>query len=245
MTIIDIKKLERQYTDFMLIKDMPVYNLKTKKVSLSKAENEGFDSVAQAIYKPDSQEHMLIVADNINIEPYILYHEYTHIVDAESYAKGDKTKYVLSSGYTEYHASQIELLLMLGAKSIKDPISFRLSKNITTIAGEKTVRMYIDMKRNLAIDLFKRSDFPKNIEQLKTAIGILFNYWGLRSICYMYCEDFEEEIDNTAFIKYIPVSVFNTMNQLMIGWLSDALIDQCCKGYGTMIMPLIHKYHLA
>ncbi len=245
MTEVDVKKLEKEYAAFMDLDRMPSYILESKKVSLSKAENEGFDSIAQALYKPDTQEHTLVVADNIIIEPYILYHEFTHILDAEIYARGDKTKYALSSGYTEYHASQIELLLMLGAKSIKEQVTFSASKSITTITGKKTVQQYVDMKRLQAIDLFQRNDFPKNIEQLKTAIGVLFNYWGLRSICYMYCKDFEEETDNSAFIQHIPVEVFNTINRLMVGWLSEGLIDFCCNGYGAMIMPLIQKYGLA
>ena len=68
MTQNDVKKLERQYTDFMLIKDMPVYSFETKKVSLSKAENDGFDSVSQTLYKPDIQDHTLMLAGNFNIE---------------------------------------------------------------------------------------------------------------------------------------------------------------------------------
>lgn len=244
MTEADIKKMEKEYAAFMGLDKMPLYTFESKKVSLSKAENEGFDSVAQTLYKPNTQDYKLIVADNIIIEPYILYHEFTHILDTEIYARGDKTKYVLSSGYTEYHASQIELLILLGAKSLKDKVAFSASKYIKTLAGEMTVQQYVDMKRSQAIDLFQRNDFPKNIEQLKTAIGILFNYWGLRSICYMYCKDFVEEINNTAFTQHIPANVFNPMNQLMVGWLTKRLIDLCCKGYGAMIMPLIKKYEL-
>lgn len=242
MTNIDVEELIKEYIKFMDLERMPSYILKAKKVSLSRADNEGFDSIAQTLYKPETKEHILIIADNIIIEPYILYHEFTHILDAERYAGGDKTKYAQSSGYTEYHASQVELLVVLGAKSIKEGVVFSISQKITTIAGEKTVKQYVDMKRKQAIDLFKRNDFPKNIEQLKTAIGVLFNYWGLRSICYMYCKDFEEEMyDNVAFTKYISVDVFNSMNQLMVGWLSEGLIDLCCTGYWAMILPLVQK----
>ena len=191
-----------------------------------------------------TQEHTLIVADNIIIEPYILYHEFTHILDDDINARGDKVKYFLLYVYTEYHASQVELLKMLGAKSVKEQIAFSVSNNISTIAGQKTVQQYVDIKRMQAIDLFQRNDFPKNIEQLKTTIGVLFNYFGLCSICYMYCKDFEEKTDNTAFIQYIPAKVFNPMNHLMVGWLSEELIDLCCKVYGTMIIFMIQKYAL-
>lgn len=175
---------------------------------------------------------------------HILFQEFTHILDAEVYAKGDKVKYVTSSGYTEYHASQIELLIMLGAENLRDPISFSIDQHITTIAGEKTVRQYVGMKRRQAMGLYQRKDFPYSIDQLKTAFGLLFNYWGLRSICYMYCKDFEEETDNKVLTRFIPVDILSLMNQLMVGWLTEEKIDLCCKGYEAMVIPLIKKYKL-
>lgn len=241
----EVKKLEEDYKDFMDIDSFPPYTFESKTVSLVKADSEGFDSVAQSKYNPETQEHTLIVADNLIIEPYILFHEFTHILDAETYARGDKVKYATSSGFTEYHASQIELLKMLGANSANEHISFSTKKMVKTIGENKTVQQYISMKRNHAADLFAREDFPKNIEQLKTAMGVLFNYWGLRSICYMYCKDYMEETDNGVFLRYIPADVFQAMNRLMVGWLPDILVDISCKGYWNMIIPLIQQYKLA
>ena len=165
-------------------------------------------------------------------------------MDAEIYARGDKVKYATSSGFTEYHASQIELLKMLGANSVEEKLSFSANKKAMTIGDNKTVQQYIDMKRKHAAELFAREDFPKNIEQLKTAIGVLFNYWGLRSICHMNCRDYKEETDNRAFIRYISADVFQAMNTIMVGWLSDGTVDICCKGYWNMIIPLIQQYKL-
>ena len=137
MTEIDVMKLEKEYVAFMKLDRMPLYILESKKVSLLKTENEGFDSIAQALYKPNTQDHTLIIADNIIIEPYILYHEFTHILDDEIYARGDKVKYFSLSGYTEYHASQVELLILLGAKSVKEKIAFSVFNNIKTITNYK------------------------------------------------------------------------------------------------------------
>ena len=245
MTESEVKKLEIDFKAFMGIDSFPIYRFESKTVSLVKADSEGFDSVAQSKYNPGTQEHTLIVADNLIIEPYILFHEFTHILDAEIYARGDKVKYATSSGFTEYHASQIELLMMLGANSVNEQMSFSANKMVKTIGENKTVQQYIDMKRNHATELFARDDFPKNIEQLKTAMGVLFNYWGLRSICYMYCKDYKEETDNRVFLRYISPDVFQAMNIIMVGWLSDGIVDICCKGYWNMIMPLIQQYKLA
>lgn len=239
----EVKKLEKNYLSFMGLDSFPSYALETKKVSLLKADSEGFDSIALAKFDPETKKHTLIVADNIIVEPYIVFHELTHILDAETYAY-DKIKYVALSGFTEYHASQIELLKMLGANKVKEKISFSSSKVITTIGGRITVQQYVDMKKNLAANLFAREDFPNSLEQLKTAIGILFNYWGLRSVCYMYCTDFKEDTSSTLFTRFIPAYVYDEMNKLMVGWLSNEFVEISCKGYLTMIYPLAQKYKL-
>ena len=44
---------------------------------------------------------------------YIVFHEFTHILDTEMYAKQDSWKYMALSGYTEYHAAQVELMICL------------------------------------------------------------------------------------------------------------------------------------
>ena len=103
------------------------------------------------------------------------------------------------SGYTEYHASQVELACLVGAETSKCILSFSMNKIIFTFAGNKTVLQYVKEKYQHAIDLFSRDDFPTNISTLKSAFGVLYNYWGLRSICEMYATDFVEIINNEVF----------------------------------------------
>ena len=88
------------------------------------------------------------------IEPYILFHEFTHILDAETYARGDKVKYATSSGFTEYHASQIELLKMLGANSANEHISFSTKKMVKTIGihlKANSVTTWTNLEKHLKI----------------------------------------------------------------------------------------------
>ena len=90
------------------------------------------------------------------------------MLDSELYVKNDKIRYLGISGFTEYHASQIELLAMLGVQSINDEPSFSMDTIIHTFAGDKSVKQYISEKQQHAIELFSRADFPSSIETLKS-----------------------------------------------------------------------------
>ncbi len=234
-----------EYKDFMEIEQFPEYTLQTKQVSINVADLQGFDSVAAAFYQPLTGEHTLVVSTNLVLSQYVMFHEFTHIYDSEQYANGDKIRYLGLSGYTEYHASQAELAHLLGAKTIKDVPSFSMNTTISTYGNEVTVARYVQNKYQHAIALFSRTDFPANINTLKSAFGVLYNYWGLRSICEMYATDFVETIDNTAFLKYIPTITFSRINNLMHGWLDETEINSSIPLYVNAIIPIAQQYKLS
>ena len=84
----------------------------------------------------------------------------------------------------------------------------RTLKHIVTTSGEKRVAQYVEEKRQHAIELFSREDFPADLNTLKSAFGVLFNYYGLRPICEMYSSDYIEKTDNAAFLRFIPTTNF-------------------------------------
>ena len=178
------------------------------------------------------------------LSKYLVFHEFTHILDADMYANGDSTKYAGLSGYTEYHASQIELMQLLGTKTATDKISFEMNTIISTFSGDKSVAQYIREKQEHAIQLFSRADFPADINTLKSAFGVLYNYWGLRSICEMYASDYVEEVQNDAFLQFIPTINFCLMNIMMHGWLDKQNIEKSIPLYINTLFPLIEKYKL-
>lgn len=244
MKVADIKKLGNEYVDFMKIDSLPAYKIQPKTVSLEKVDKNGFDSVAQSSYNCASQEHMLIYATNIDVLPYIFFHEFTHMLDSEMYVNNDKSRYAGLSGYTEYHASQVELMKLLGADSINLLPAFSMAQQVETIAGIKSVQEYLDNKKQTAIDLFSRSEFPKDIEQLKGGLGVLFNYWGQRSICRMFSNDYIEKEDNSAFLKLIPLTIFHPFNVIMTGWMGTPQIEASIKGYLSIVFDAVQKYRL-
>lgn len=239
-----IDTIVNEYIEFMGLVEFPTYQLQYKEVSLLKADAQGFDSIAQTFYQPMTGQHILSVSSNLLLSKYVVFHEFTHMLDSEMYVHGDKVRYAGLSGYTEYHASQVELAHLLGASSIETIPSFSMSKKITTISGEKSVYQYVHEKYQHAIDLFSRKDFPANIDTLKSAFGVLFNYWGLRSICEMYAADYEEAINNTAFLRYIPTLLFVPLNKLMHGWMDKKQIDSSILLYTNSIFPIIQQYKL-
>lgn len=233
------------YKAFMGIENFPQYNLQTKNVSLAIADAQGFDAVASTFYQPATGQHLLVVSTNLSLSKYVIFHEFTHMYDSELYVNGDKVKYLGLSGYTEYHASQVELAQLLGAKSIDAIPRFSMNTVISTFAKEKSVLQYVQEKYQHAIDLFSRPDFPANVETLKSAFGVLYNYWGLRSICEMYATDFVETIENSAFLKFIPTLNFTLINNIMHGWLDKTKIDLSIPLYANTIIPIIKSYKLA
>ena len=244
LSVDKIKEFEHEFKQFMGITDFPPYQLTTKKVSLSVADLQGFDSAASTFYDPKTNNHTLQISTNLILSKYLIFHEFTHILDASMYANGDSIKYAGLSGYTEYHASQIELLQLLGAKTEKDIISFKMDTIISTFSGEKSVIQYVREKQQHAIRLFSRADFPADINTLKSTLGVLYNYWGLRSICEMYASDYVEEVQNDEFLHVIPTMNFCLLNVMMHGWLDQSKIEKSIPLYINTIFPLIEKYKL-
>lgn len=241
------KQLEtysNEYIRFMKLKYFPKYEIQTKKVSIVKADHLGFESAASASYNFDTNEHVICVSTNMELSKHIIFHEFTHLLDSELYSMNDRTRYTGLSGYTEYHASQVELAQLLGANTIDTIPSFSINTIIPTFSGEKSVVQYMQERYQHAIDLFSRSDFPANVSTLKSAIGVLFNYWGLRSICKMYSNDYSETICNTAFLNYISSIDFSALNNLMNGWLKTNEINMSIILYIKIVCSIMNDYKL-
>lgn len=235
---------EGKYRAFMNLETFPSYELQAKEVSLLVADKQGFDSIARTLYSPDSDSHTLIVSTNLCVPEYVLFHEFTHILDAELYAKKDKTRYASLSGFTEFHASQVELMRLLNADSITSDLPISKNAIIETVSGIKSVSQYINDKFTHAYDLFSRPDFPASIETLIAALGVLYNYFGLRSIYKMFSSNSIEARDYSPFLKHIPTVLFDLLNSSMQGWLTPAQIDVACTTYPMILIPIINKYKL-
>ena len=236
-----LKLYEEEFRNFMKIKDFPEYQIKTKEVSINVSDSCGFESAASASYVIETKTHTLTVSTNLEVSKDLIFHEFTHILDSEMYSKDDKIRYAGISGFTEYHASQVELAYLLGANTIDDIPSFSMDTIISTFVGEKSVYQYVDEKQQHAIDLFARTDFPANISALKSAVGVLCNYYGLRSICEKYSIDYTEKVDNAVFLQYISTQYFSKFNSFMHGWLDEDNIELSIPLYINIITSILRN----
>lgn len=235
-----IKQFEKEYVLFMGIEKLPEYKLEMFEIKIEKANSSGFGAVAQAMYNPKTGCHTLRICTNLELKKYVVFHEFTHILDSEDYANGDSTRYAYLSGYTEYHASQVELMVLLGAKTVTDVLEDKsMNSVISTFPNDRTVMDYLYSKHQFVIDMMCRNDFPADIEALKTTLGALYNYWGLRSICKMQIKDFEEKVDNTAILQVLPLQLFSVMNIFMDGWFDSSKVEMSFGPYSNALMPII------
>ena len=92
--------------------------------------------------------------------------------------------------------------------------------------------------------MFSRKDFPESFERLSDSLGVLFNYWGIRSICEMYATDFVEMVDNRIFMEYIPTNHFCAINRLMHGWLDKDQIEQSMVIYNAILYTIVNQWKL-
>lgn len=228
-----------KYMKFMILRSFPNYDIIIQDITLDANESKQYMKAACAKYDFETQRHSLLVNPLIDFNEYIVFHEFTHILDTEQYANNDRIRYVDLSGYTEYHASQIELLNLLGAKKFSKKVRFKMNQIINTLSGNITVQEYIEDKHNQAIELINNDYFSENSEYMINSLGVLFNYWGLRSICEMYAKDYNENKNNDAFLKRIPPFLYNSLDSLMHGFMSYKKIDIIMKQYETTIRVLL------
>ena len=233
-----------EYSDFIGINYSPNYELQLKEVSIERADVYGIESPANTQFLIDLQKHILCIATNLPLEKYIAFHEFTHMIDSELYVKGSKARKMGLGGYTEYHASQIGFAELLGASTVNNIKPFSMNDMCNTVLGNKSILEYVQEKQQTAISLFSRKGFPESFKQLYEYLGVLFNYWGLRSICEMYATDFVENVDNVRFMALIPSNHFCAINRLMHGWLEEEQIEQSIVIYNEIIFTIVNQWHL-
>lgn len=164
--------------------------------------------------------HVLHLPRNNDVPKWVVYHELTHIYDTESFSNGELVHDFCLQGYLEYHASQVELMCIVGAGNIdQDVVIFPMEEIIESL-GE-TIKQYIDNKLEIGKKLIKCNDINKKIEGL----AVLYNFWGLRSICEMYATNYEDNYTYSEYIDYISPLLFYEMRKNLSGWSID--VERC------------------
>lgn len=244
-----VKSCIDDYKKFMDIKELPNFTVKSKEITLGKSQTQGFDAPAAVFYDIPSGRHSLEIWSKLALPQmnadYLVFHEFTHILDAETYSLKDKVKHMSNKGYTEYHASQIDFMKLLGAQNIIDSFSFNVDKKFETFGGTKSAKEFVEMPLNLATELINRTDFPANIETLATAMGTIFNYYGRRSICKMYAVNYTDSADVSAIVTFLGENNIKVLDSYMLGWFDVNKVRLIDELYKRMVLTFASRYHLS
>ena len=243
-----VSQSAKRYIDFMNIEKFPKIKIQEKKISLSDANRKGFGSFASHHYDISTGTHTLDVWTDI-YQPqlhaeYLLFHEFTHILDTEMYIRKDKMKNVMYKGFSEYHAGQIDFLKVLGVKKVDSSINFSMKQMFEPMGNPKTAEEFVIAAHDTASNLIARSDFPADVETLTIMFGLIFNYWGRRSICKMYAIDYADNVNNEAIEKYLGKKPFKALDEFMNGWLTDDQIKLIGEFYFKIISSKMNEHSL-
>lgn len=224
-----VERCKNEFMLFMGIDKMPDFEIVPIKISKSQADSRGYGVIARQLYDVTTGNQKLEIWEDL-YKPqlngkYLVFHELTHMLDAEKYSQCNKIKNVANKGYTEYHAAQVDLLCLLGAKSFTEDINFSMQQEIDTSSGRKKVIDYVLSGIRTAKSLIARQDFPADVATLATTLGLIFNFWGRSSICKMYAMDYQEY--SKAFNDMAEIRNFfgDTTYQLLCSLAQSRLDD--------------------
>lgn len=237
-----VNRIKTEYKSFMGVGSLPAMELETMTI------DEMMSGLANAemLYDPSSDKYTFRVFERI-YDPavasdceYIIYHELTHALDISRYGARDRDKYNQLRGYLEYHASQIELMKMLGAVEFSQHITFSMDDKIRDTNGEVSVLEFIESGLNATAEIMAKPDFRHSLLRVFHAVGTLYNHLGRISICRMYAKDFDAH--STSLEKRCPgtrllgADNWDCACKIFSGIMSDALIDLGGKlYYGSLI----------
>ena len=241
-----IKDSENEFKKLLGINDFPAYEVIYKEISQNVIEECGYGSLGPSKYDHRTGKHTLVVWSDISTlgeaGKQTLFHEFTHILDDEIYVNKNAEKYVANHGYTEYHASQISFLRVLKIKTMTEQIAFSMNDTIDTESGFMTIQDYTDAPLILANELISKADFPSNFDVLKDTMGVIFNYFGRRSICKMYSSDFQDTSDLSTVAKLLTPHMTSFFKTYMLGWLTNQQIAVFGNFYKDIFMSLVKQY---
>ena len=221
----------------MLFEKMPAYEIVIEENRITPSH----------YYNVNTDKHVLRVGTNIinkNME-YILFHEFTHMYDVITFSAKEPKVYFANRGFTEYHASQIELLKLLGAKTVNDKISFSLAQPIETIFGKTTVLDYMLKLRDSAREGITKKHYSDSLESLSRLLGMIFNHLGRVSICRLYANDYEaykEKLEDFELEISFLEEKFSKIISIARGILNYKEIVDFAMEFRPMAEELVRKH---
>ena len=198
------------YMQFMGISTFPQFEIEYFEPDL----NKEYTSFAQAVYDRERKKHTLMLPSR-ETPQFLLYHELTHMYDMERFKTGEMNYDFCLTGFMEYHASQVELMVMMGAGMVDDNISFSMNDSVNSL--DLSVHQYLNSKLVAAGNCISDSTHQIRL----TGLGVFYNFLGLKSVCNMYSTDFIDDFDCRKIVDRLSSILFFDIRQYMTGWITD------------------------
>ena len=218
--------MTEEYKRFMGISTVPEFETESFELDLGQTEL----IVAQAECDEETGKYILRLPTKCDVPKFLLYHELTHIYDMNRLKTGEKNYDYCLSGYLEYHASQVELMVLMGADKITDTLSFSMSASTNYL--DWTVQQYLVNKLNIANGLITNESQEKRILGLE----VFYNFLGLKSVCTMYATDFVDVFSYRRVADSLPSFLLLQMRQFMTGWIND--VETAAALYSNAVMAI-------
>lgn len=243
-----VQKKKEAYMQFMGIDSFPDFTLVSKHMDKNDSKDVGWGAFAEHFYDVNTFKHKLVVWEDLwknqSAGDYLLFHEFTHILDTERFVNKDKMRNAMIRGYTEYHAGQVDLLRIAGEKSYNVPASFSIKTVVKTVGTDKTLEEYINSSAYAAIELINRTDFPTDMATFAAMLSMTFNYFGRRSVCKLYAQDYNDTVDMTIIRNFIGEEPFDALNKFMEGFFDDSKVELIMEFFFKMFVSLAQKHNL-
>lgn len=233
---------ETKYLCFMGVQTFPQYEIKFDLLNPNFFSGNTSVPSASANYNIHEDKHDLIIRIDVTKCLDVLYHEFTHILDYGNYVRGQDINNLGLNGFSEYHATQVELQYLLGMSHVWD-CNMKYSMD-QSVLGFESLSSYLSNKLDIIKELFSCKAIYKDVRLLGMAIGTVFNLLGAVSICKNFCFDYDMNIENQlekAIDNDTVFSKFKVFFPVMIGRLDESEIMKCVELYVFSFIDLFRR----
>lgn len=243
-----IEECKKEFLKFMEIESLASFSIQVVDLPNVIDDKPYFLMPAYTKTNPITGCHRLFVVPQYleTSEKALVFHELTHILDAQIHSGRDLTKHIKNTGFSEYHGKQVELLKRLGADSYYQSLSFSMSQKIECYGNKISVDSFLNNAYQKAVDFIEQDTFPEDAYMLKDGLGLVFNYLGCRSVCIMQsATGFKDDIDESFLAEFVGKRLWDTLKRRLNKRLDTTEILDVDFWFGDLLHKLMVKHNVS
>lgn len=243
-----VEECKNEFLKFMEIESLASFSIQVVDPPNVTDDKPHFLVPAYTKSNPITGCHRLFVVPQYleTSEKALVFHELTHILDAQMYSGRNLTKHIKNMGFSEYHGKQVELLKRLGADSYYQPFLFSMSQEIECYGNKISVDSFLKTAYQKAVDFIEQDKFPEDAYTLKDGLGLIFNYLGCRSVCIMQsATGFKDDIDESFLAEFVGKRLWDTLKRRLNKRLDTTEISDLDSWFGGLLHRLMAEHNVS